>query len=308
MDGSGLIVCKYLNLCLAGLRITIPPELMDRKTSYIQSALKEPLNIGALVLAAAGTVYASFFGSVDAAVFAAGAAVSEAAYLAIIPASAFYRRIVERRARQAQMEARSRQRLELIKTFDPREREAVEYLSWMKGQIASNFKKFARLKDDPPQLHELEMAWEAFIDLLDEYRRRKMHLRSINPQAVENQLRQAERTCSSADDVTRPLHEKNVQILRRRLDTFNDIERSVKRVEAQLQMIENFFGLVNDQVVTMPGPEYMSSLDFDTLISSIESTREMLQHTAPIMSQLDSFTNAPSSTASSRPTFAAERR
>jgi hypothetical protein len=28
---------------------------MERKTSYIQSALKEPLNIGAMMLAAAGT-------------------------------------------------------------------------------------------------------------------------------------------------------------------------------------------------------------------------------------------------------------
>lgn len=281
---------------------------MERKPSYIQSALKEPLNIGAMVLAAAGTVYASFFGTMDAAVVVTGAIISEAAYLAIVPASIFYRRIVEQRVRQALHQARSRQRQELIKTFDPREREAVEYLSWMKGQIGSNFKKFARLKEDPPQLYELETAWEAFIDLLDEYRRRKMHLRSINRQAVENQLRQAERTSAIADDATRPLHEKNVQILRRRLNTFDDIERSVKRVEAQLQMIENFFGLVNDQVVTMPGPEYMSTLDFDTLISSIESTREMLQHTAPIMSQFDSFTSASSSTAPSRPTFAAERR
>ncbi len=281
---------------------------MERKPSYIQSALKEPLNIGALILAAAGTAYASWFGAVDGAVVAAGVIVSEAAYLAIVPASYFYRRIVDRRTRHLLHQERHRKRQELIKTFDPREREAVEYLSWMKGQIASNFRKFARLNEDPPQLHELETAWEAFVDLLDEYRRRKMHLRSINRQAVENQVRQAERTSSQSDDATKPLHDKNVEILRRRLNTFDDIERSVKRVEAQLQMIENFFGLVNDQVVTMPGPEYMSTLDFDTLISSIESTREMLQHTAPIMSQLDSFNNAPGSTATSRPTFAAERR
>jgi hypothetical protein len=282
---------------------------MERKLSYIQSALKEPLNLGALILAAAGTAAsAAMSGPMEAAIVAAGAIVTEAAYLAIVPASYFYRRIVDRRARHLLQQTRNRQRQELIKTFDPREREAVEYLSWMKGQIGSNFKKFARLHDDPPQLRELETAWEAFVDLLDEYRRRKMHLRSINRQAVENQLRQAERSSAQADDATRPLHDKNVQILRRRLDTFDDIERSVKRVEAQLQMIENFFGLVNDQVVTMPGPEYISSLDFETLISSIESTREMLQHTAPIMSQLDAFTNASSSAAPSRPTLAAERR
>ncbi len=281
---------------------------MERKPSYLQSALKEPLNLGALLLGAAGTAYASLFGAVDGAVVATGVIISEAAYLAIVPASYFYRRLVDRRTRHFLHQERNRKRQELIKTFDPREREAVEYLSWMKKQIGDNFKKFARLKDDPPQLHELETAWEAFIDLLDEYRRRKMHLRAINRQAVENQLRQAERTSSTADDATKPLHDKNVQILRRRLDTFDDIERSVKRVEAQLQMIENFFGLVSDQVVTMPGPEYMSTLDFDTLISSIESTREMLQHTAPIMSQLDSFNNASNSAATSRPTFATERR
>jgi hypothetical protein len=37
-------------------------------------------------------------------------------------------------------------------------------------------------------------------------------------------------------------------------------------------MIENFFGLVNDQVVTMPTPE-QSDIDFDTLLSSIETTK-----------------------------------
>ncbi|MEP7270497.1 MAG: hypothetical protein ABI882_03285, partial [Acidobacteriota bacterium] len=146
--------------------------------------------------------------------------------------------------------------------------------------------------------------WEAFVDLLDEYRRRKNHLRSINRQAIENQLRQAERSAEFTDPATKPLHEKNVGILRRRLQTFDDIERSVKRVEAQLQMIENFFGLVNDQVVTMPTPEHISALDFDTLLSSIETTKEMLQQTAPVMSQLDALDREASRL---RPSFAADR-
>src|SRR4029453_12839701 len=95
----------------------------------------------------------------------------------------------------------------------------------MKNQNAENLKKFARLQEPPPQLQELETTWEAFVDLLDEYRRRKNHLRTINRQAVENQLRQAERAAQMSDETTRPLHEKNVAILRRRLQTFDDIER-----------------------------------------------------------------------------------
>jgi archaellum component FlaC len=278
---------------------------MEYKISYIKEALKEPVNIGGLLLAGAAAAYSATTGFLDPTFVMAGALVAEGFYLATVPASRMYRRIVDRRSRHLLEEWRRKQRYELIKTFDPREREAVEYLSWMKNQIASNFKKFARLQEAPPQVHELETTWEAFVDLLDEYRRRKNHLRSINRQAIENQLRQAERSAEFSDEATRQLHEKNVSILRRRLKTFDDIERSVKRVEAQLQMIENFFGLVNDQVVTMPTPEHISALDFDTLLASIETTKEILQQTAPVMSQLDALNREASQL---RPTLAAERR
>src|SRR5204862_4917258 len=119
-----------------------------------------------------------------------------------------YRRNVDRRSHHWLAPSPKKQRLELIKTSEPREGEAVEYLSWMKTQIGSNFKKFARLQEEPPQIRELETTWEAFVDLLDEYRRRKNHLRTINRQAVENQLRQAERAVELADEATRRLHEK----------------------------------------------------------------------------------------------------
>jgi hypothetical protein len=278
---------------------------MGFKVSYIKEALKEPINIGGLLLAGAAAAYSATTGLLEPTFVLAGALICEGLYLATVPASSFYRRIIDRRSRHLLEEHRRKQRIELIKTFDPREREAVEYLSWMKNQIVSNYKKFARLSEEPPQIHELEATWEAFVDLLDEYRRRKNHLRSINRQAVENQLRQAERTARYADEATRPLHDKNVLILQRRLQTFDDIERSVKRVEAQLQMIENFFGLVNDQVVTMPTPEHIMSLDFDSLLSSIEMTKEILQQTAPIMVQLDSLNREANQM---RPSLASERR
>jgi hypothetical protein len=278
---------------------------MELKISYFKEALKEPINIGGLLLAAAAAAYSAVSSAIEPTLVLAGALVMEGVYLATVPASTFYRRVVDRRSRHLLAEHRRKQREELIKSFDPREREAVDYLNWMKRQIRDNYKKFARLTEEPPQLRELESTWEAFVDLLDEYRRRKNHLRAINRQTVENQLRQAERAAQFADEATRPLHEKNVEILRRRLQTFDDIERSVKRVEAQLQMIENFFGLVNDQVVTMPTPEHILSLDFDSLLSSIEMTKEILQQTAPIMGQLDSLNRDANQL---RPSLATERR
>ena len=69
---------------------------------------------------------------------------------------------------------------------------------------------------------------------------------------------------------------------------FKDIERSVKLVEGQLQSIENFFGLVNDQVVTLPTPERVSALDFEQLSDSIAMTKQMLEETSDTFAALDS--------------------
>jgi hypothetical protein len=205
-----------------------------------------------------------------------------------VPASTFYRRLVDRRNKERTRKLRESQREELIKGFDPREREAVEYLRWMKNQIYSNYKKFTATRELPANIQSLDHRWEDFVDLLDVYRRRKNHLRSINRQAVQNQLVQAERAVeSSTDERAKRVQQANSEILKRRVAAFDDIERSVKLVEGQLQSIENFFGLVNDQVVTLPTPERVSSLDFEQLSDSIAMTKQMLEDTSDMVGALD---------------------
>src|SRR6185295_11727541 len=109
-------------------------------------------------------------------------------------------------------------REKLIKTFTPREREAVEYLRWLKEKIQDNYKKFTGAGTLPSNLRTLDQRWEDFVDLLDVYRRRKQHLKSINRQAVHNQLSQAYRAAeSSTDDKTKRIQQTNVEILKRRV-------------------------------------------------------------------------------------------
>ena len=252
-------------------------------TRYLKEAFKEPINFWGM---AGFAVAAAYVQDITPLLAALGA---ETLYLATVPASTIYRRLVDRREKQRLLKLREQQREALIKLFDPREREAVEYLRWMKNQIYSNYKKFTGTKQIPHNIESLDQRWEDFVDLLDVYRRRKHHLRSINRQAVQNQLVQAERSVASAkDDRERRIQQANVEILKRRVAAFNDIERSVKLVEGQLQSIENFFGLVNDQVVTLPTPERVSSLDFEQLSDSIAMTKQMLEETSDTFAALDS--------------------
>jgi hypothetical protein len=258
-------------------------ELPKIDLKYLKEAFKEPINFWGMAGFAVAAAYVQDVTPLVAAL------ATEAVYLATVPASNLYRRLVDRREKQRLLKIREQQREAQIKLFDPREREAVEYLRWMKNQIYSNYKKFTGTKQIPHNIESLDQRWEDFVDLLDVYRRRKHHLRSINRQAVQNQLVQAERAVSAAkDDRERRIQQANVEILKRRVAAFNDIERSVKLVEGQLQSIENFFGLVNDQVVTLPTPERVSSLDFEQLSDSIAMTKQMLEETSDTFAALDS--------------------
>ena len=250
---------------------------------YLKEAFKEPINFWGMAGFAVAAAYVQDITPLVAALAA------EAVYLVVVPATPFYRRLVERREKERARKLRDSQREAVIKAFDPREREAVEYLRWMKNQIYSNYKKFTTSKQIPANLQTLDQRWEDFVDLLDVYRRRKHHLRSINRQAVQNQLKQAEHAIqTSTDERAKRVQSANAEILKRRVAAFNDLERSVRLVEGQLQSIENFFGLVNDQVVTLPTPERVSALHFEELSDSIAMTRQMLEETADTFGMLDS--------------------
>jgi hypothetical protein len=254
---------------------------------YLKEAFKEPVNFWGMAGFAVAAAYTESFIPLGAAL------VAESLYLASVPASSIYRRLVDTRRKRYLRDLRDRQREELIKGFDPREKEAVEYLRWMKKQVYENYRKFTGSKELPSNIKTLDQRWEDFVDLLDVYRRRKHHLRSINRQAVQNQLVQAEYAVENApDERARRVQQANVEILKRRIAAFDELERSVKLVEGQLQSIENFFGLVNDQVVTLPTPERVSALDFEQLSDSIAMTKQMLEDTSDVIGTLDNHNRA----------------
>jgi vacuolar-type H+-ATPase subunit E/Vma4 len=262
-------------------------ELQRYNSSYLKEAVKEPYNFWGL---AGFAIAAAYSGSVVPLLLAL---IAEAIYIVIVPNLPSYRQMVVRRQNQRMKELHRATREKLIKSFTPREREAVEYLRWLKDKIQDNYKKFTGARELPSNLHTLDQRWEDFVDLLDVYRRRKQHLKSINRQAVHNQLSQAYRAAENAgDEKTRRVQQTNVEILKRRIASFDEIERSVKLVEGQLQSIENFFSYLNDEIVTMSTPEKFSLLDFEQLSDSIAMTKQMLDATADDVGQLDAYNRA----------------
>jgi len=253
-------------------------------SSYAKEALKEPVNFWGL---AGFAVAAAYTQSVIPLLVAL---IAEFIYMIVVPNVPAYRQLVQNRERERLKALNKANREKLIKSFSPREREAVEYLRWQKNKIQENYKKFASAKQLPTNLQSLDKRWEDFVDLLDIYRRRKQHLKSINRQSIHNQLSQAFRAAEEAsDEKTKRIQQTNVEILKRRLASFDELERSVKLVEGQLQSIENFFGYLNDEIVTMSTPERFSLLDFKQLSDSIAMTKQMLDATSESVGALDAY-------------------
>ncbi len=253
-------------------------------SSYAKAAVTETVNFWGL---AGFLVAAAYTGSVIPLLIAL---ILEALYVVIVPNLPAYRQLVQTREKQRRLAANTAGREKLIKSFTPREREAVEYLRWLKDKIQDNYHKFTGAGRLPSNLVALDQRWEDFVDLLDVYRRRKQHLKSINRQSVHNQLSQAFRSMESAtDEKTKRIQQTNVEILKRRISSFDEIERSVKLVEGQLQSIENFFSYLNDEIVTISTPEKFSLLDFEQLSDSIAMTKQMLDATAEEVGALDSY-------------------
>ena len=142
--------------------------MAERKISieYLKEALMEPVNFWGMAGFAVAAAYTW------SPIPLAAALVAEGAYLATVPASTLYRRLVDNRNRKRLAELRNKQRERMIEGFDPREREAVLYLKWLKNKIFDNYVKFTGAKDLPTNIRSLEQRWEDFVDLLDVYRRR----------------------------------------------------------------------------------------------------------------------------------------
>jgi hypothetical protein len=259
-------------------------EISKFNTKYLSEAVKEPVNFWGL----AGFAVAAAYTQSIIPLFIA--LIFELIYIFVVPNLPTYRQLVNTRERERVRSLNKATRERLIKSFTPREREAVEYLRWQKDKIQENYHKFTGARELPSNLTTLNQRWEDFVDLLDVYRRRKQHLKSINRQAVSNQLAQAFRAAeNSGDEKTRRVQQTNVEILKRRLASFDELERSVKLVEGQLQSIENFFGYLNDEIVTMSTPEKFSLLDFEQLSDSIAMTKQMLDATSDSVGALDSY-------------------
>lgn len=114
----------------------------------------------------------------------------------------------------------------------------------------------------------------AYLDMALTCSRYERYLASINlkelergRQALENRLQSAKEDARATE-----IAKKNLEIILRRGEKIAEIREYITVASGQLELIENTFHLIADQIVTMQSPREMSG-HLDQLLSGVEAVR-----------------------------------
>jgi len=151
------------------------------------------------------------------------------------------------------------------------ERLASENPSFTQSLMADELRKLGQLADDFIELALMASRFEAYVAAVD-FGQLERQMRRF-----EAQIRNA-RTPSD-----RELAQKNLDVLLRRKNTLAEIQSSIRKARGQLDLIENTFKLLGDQIMTMRSPQEMAG-QLDELIDGVDAVRTSAQETNALIS------------------------
>jgi hypothetical protein len=263
---------------------TLTRALIERKP-YLWMAFANPYNLSML----AGSI--SIAAMIQEPLMALAALSAEALWLVFGPGSRLLQRYLwdpalerERRA----LEARARENL--LAALHPAERRRVEELVARQEQIRSlaslNPSFTGELLRD--ELQKTNRLVDAFVELALSCLRYEQYLDSIDvPELDRDRIRYSENVrVGSPDDPQTGIARKNLEIVDKRLERMEEIRRYLNVARGQLDLIENSFQLIADQIITMQSPKELSG-QLDEMLDGVEAIRETARDTERILGTID---------------------
>jgi hypothetical protein len=187
-----------------------------------------------------------------------------------------------RRALEAQARA------ERLKPLSADDRERVETLvakqeeiQTLAGQNPSFTGELLR-----GELVKTDRLVQAFIDMAITCTRYEQYLDSVDLDALDHDRTRWEKLSRGTDqDPRADIAKKNLAIILRRLDKMQEIRRYLTVARGQLDLIQNSFQLIADQIVTMQSPQELSG-QLDELLGGVESIRETAADTERMLNAI----------------------
>lgn len=217
---------------------------------------------------------------------AVGALGLEALWLLHAPGSRALQKLVWDKRLQAMIEEAEQKELDRkMALLDPKGQRRVASIVAEKkkiDQLAASNPSFAGdlLRDE---LTKSEILVRSFIDMAVTCARYERYLASVDVKEL-NKEREAWqwRLEHGENDAAKTIAQKNVDIIAKRAEKIAQIRDYLNVARGQLDLIENTFALIADQIVTMQSPRELSG-QLDELMSGVESVRQASAYTEQLL-------------------------
>ena len=180
-------------------------------------------------------------------------------------------------------------RAERLKNLDDSDRERVTSLLTRQQEInalaAQNPSFTGELLRS--ELTKTDRLVEAFIEMANTCSRYEAYLDSIDLGELEKDRRRWDSICNSKDsaDSETEIARKNLAIINKRFDKMKEIHHYLTVARGQLDLIENSFQLIADQIVTMQSPQELTG-QLDELLDGVESIKQTAADTERLLNPL----------------------
>ena len=187
---------------------------------------------------------------------------------------------------QAQEEAA---RAERLKHLDEADRERVLELLARQQEINSLAAQNPSFTGEllRTELTKTDRLVEAFIEMANTCSRYDAYLNSIDLSELEKDRRRWEQIAHKDEnrDSETEIAKKNLAIINKRFDKMKEIRHYLTLARGQLDLIENSFQLIADQIVTMQSPQELTG-QLDELLDGVESIKQTAADTERLLNPL----------------------
>ena len=265
--------------------VEVVRETLNRKRPYLKMAFANPYNLSLLLGGIAASVLTA---NPIPAVVAIGA---EGLWLLHAPESRFFRRLFwDPQYERVRLELETQERAERMRALPQRDRDRVSSLMAKEQEInslAAQNPSFAGdlLRTELMKTHKLV---ESFLHVALTVSRYDDYLHSVDLNALDKDRERYQQRAANTklSDQERELAKKNFAVIMKRIDKLRDIRNYLNVARAQLDLIENSFQLIADQIVTMQSPEELSG-QLDDLLDGVESIQQTAADTEQMLSAIE---------------------
>ena len=137
------------------------------------------------------------------------------------------------------------------------------------------------------ELTKTDRLVEAFIEMANTCTRYEAYLESIDLNELERDRRRWETIANKQDTraAETEIARKNLAIIMKRFDKMKEIRHYLMLARGQLDLIENSFQLIADQIVTMQSPQELTG-QLDELLDGVESIKQTAADTERLLNPL----------------------